>query len=454
VTPLVQDTDNYKHILTGGRQILESTDWTDTTTNCHTDPGGSSPDPTCQDTPTDWKPVFDLGTHQHPGDPKATASDSDPGNHIVALRARGANVYAGFCGSCDPVKLHQQFHSGIATNVAGSKPPKTGSPDGWHVAAANGLPNRIITGLEIAPNDPNTIYVTLGSSAARPFAPLGSLGDDTTNVAGGYVYVSHDAGQNFADITGNLPKIEATWVRQKGNQLVVSNAVGIFVSKDLKGGSWAPLGQGFPNSPVYSFEFEPADANKIVVASFGRGVWEYDFTQRKPGAPSVLGEEIAGGRRPACTDHTGPTSRFLPDLERAAQRKGLGLILRGTSSFRKCQGGAAGRVKRVMVQLKLQSTRTKCRYLTRRGRMGKLTRCSRMPAYFTAKGTTRWSFKVKGPLPRGKYVALVLSKDNLGNTERRSKHRNFRHFRLRSHAVVAGWHGHQSSKVPPPGHPD
>jgi hypothetical protein len=454
VTPLVQDTDNYKHIVTGGRQILESTDWIKTTFNCHKDPGGTSADPTCPDSETDWKPVFDLGTQKHPGDPKATATDDDPGNHVVALRARGANVYAGFCGSCDPVKLHKTFHSGIATNVGGGKAPKTGAPDGWHVAAAKGLPNRIITGLEIDAGDPKTVYVTLGSSAARPFAPLGSLGDDAGGAAGGYVYVSHDAGATFTDITGDLPKIQATWIRQKGNQLVVSDAVGMFVSQDLGGNSWAPLGSGFPASPVYSFELEPADPNKIVVASFGRGVWEYDFTPRKAGSSGVLNQDIAGGTRPNCGDHAGPTSRFLSNLKKAAKRSGKGLVLRGTSSYKRCKGGAKGKVKRVVIQLKLQVTKKKCRYLTRKGRLGKASRCSKVPAFVTAKGTSKWSYKVKGPLPAGKYVAYVLAKDDLGNTERRSAHRNFRHFRIRGRAVIAGWHGRQSPKVPPPGHKD
>ncbi|MFL5896609.1 MAG: hypothetical protein ACJ76Z_16040 [Thermoleophilaceae bacterium] len=447
VTPLVQDTDNYKHILTGGRQIVESTDWIDTTFNCHKDPGGSSADPTCPDSPKDWKPVFDLGTFQHPGDKDAKPAPENPNNVAIALRVRGANVYAGFCGSCDPVKLHERFHTGIATNVGGDRPPKTGAPDGWHVAAAKGLPNRIITGIEIAPNDPKTVYVTLGSSAARPFAPLGSLGDEGSS--GGYVYVSHDAGASFSDITGDLPKVQATWVRARGDQLVVSNAVGVFISDNLSGKHWAVLGDGFPTSPVYSFEFEPQDANKIVVASYGRGVWQYDFRARK--GPAVLGQEVAGGKRPRCGDRTGPTSRFLPRLSKAARRSGKGLVLRGTSKYRKCKGGAAGKVKRVVVTLKLQKGK-RCRYLNRKGRLGRFTSCRRKPKLFTAKGTSKWSFKVRGPLPSGRYVALVLAKDNLGNTERRSRHRNFRHFRLRGRAVIAGWHGHQNDKVPPPGH--
>jgi hypothetical protein len=446
----VQDTDNYKHVVTGGRQIVETTSWLDTTTNCRKDAKGNNTAPTCTDLDTDWKAVFDLGTRNHPGDAAATAADDDPGNHVVALRSRGAAVYAGFCGSCDPVKLHKQFHTGIATNVGGSKPPKTGTADGWHVAAANGLPNRIVTGLEIDVKDPKTVYVTLGSSASRPFAPLGSLGEDASSSAGGYVYVSHDAGQTFTDITGDLPKIQATWVRQKGDQLVVSDAIGMFVSKDLGGNSWAPLGAGFPSSPVYSFELEPADPNKIVVASFGRGVWEYDFTQRK--GPAVLNTQIAGGKRPTCGDHAGPTSRILSNLKKGVRRNGKGLVLRGTSKFTRCKNGAKGKVKRVVVQLKLQVTKKRCRYLTKKGRLGKATRCTKVPAFMTAKGTSKWSYKVKGPLPSGKYIAYVLAKDDLGNTERRSEHRNFRHFRVAGRAVIAGWNGRQSPKVPPPGH--
>jgi hypothetical protein len=353
------------------------------------------------------------------------------------------------------VKLHQQFHSGIATNVGGSKPPNTGTPDGWHVAAAKGLPNRIVTGLEIDAKDPKTVYATLGSSAARPFAPLGTLGDDASGSAGGYVYVSHDAGETFTDITGDLPKIQASWIRQKGDQLIVSDAVGMFVSQDTGGKSWAPLGSGFPSSPVYSFELEPGDPNKIVVASFGRGVWEYDFTARKSGTSGVLNQEVAGGKRPNCGDHAGPTSRFLSNLHKAAKRSGKGLVLRGTSKYQRCKNGAKGKVKRVVIQLKLQVTKKKCRYLTKKGRLSKKrTRCTKVPAFVTAKGTSKWSYKIKGSLPSGKYIAYVLAKDDLGNTERRSAHRNFRHFRIRGRAVIAGWHGRQSPKVPPPGHKD
>ena len=168
----------------------------------------------------------------------------------------------------------------------------------------------------------------------------------------------------------------------------------------------------------------------------------------------MLGTETAGGKRP-CSDRTGPTSRFLRNVKQAANRKGKGLVLHGTSAFKKCQGGAKGKVKRVVVSLELKVSKKKCRFLTKKGRLGKAKSCKKgKPAYFTAKGTSKWSFKVKGPLPAGKYLGLVKAKDDLGNTERQSRHRNFRHFRLRGKAVIAGWHGRQSNTVPPPGHKD
>jgi hypothetical protein len=97
-------------------------------------------------------------------------------------------------------------------------------------------------------------------------------------------------------------------------------------------------------------------------------------------------------------------------------------------------------------------TKKKCRYLTKKGSLSKAKSCKAKPAYFTAKGTSKWTFKVRGPLPAGKYLALVRARDNIGNSERQSAHRNFRHFRLTAKAAQSGWNGRQSNKVPPPGH--
>lgn len=290
VTPLVMDPHSARHIVTGGRQIAETT-YGPTTT----DHGSGKP--------TDWKYVYNLGTKSSPGDATAKATQSDPANHVVALAVDGANVYAGYCGSCDPVKLHQVFHGGLATNVGGKAQPKTGTGSGWHIAAARGLPQRSITSVTMDPKNPRTVYVTLGASAARYFAPIGSLGESAAQAGGGYVYKSTNAGESFTDITGDLPRIQATWSLVRGGQLLVADALGVFASSGLSGGHYSPLGKGLPSAAVFSMELKPGDPNTLVAASFGRGAYVYRFPSgaRLPtdGVPSVLPPTASGGRLPA-----------------------------------------------------------------------------------------------------------------------------------------------------------
>jgi hypothetical protein len=248
VTPLVMDPHNAKHIVTGGRQIAETTVGPATTTS------------------SGWKNVYDLGVRSSPGDGgKATADD--PANHVVSLAVDGADIYAGFCGSCDPVKLHQKFHGGLATNVGRD----------WHIAKAKGLPQRFITSVTMDPKNHKTVYATLGASAARYWAPIGALGDDASASGGGYVYKSTDGGESFTDITGDLPKLQATWSVVRGGQLLVANAVGIFASAGTNGGHYAPLGKGLPTAAVFSMGLKPGDPNTLVAASYGRGGYVYRF---------------------------------------------------------------------------------------------------------------------------------------------------------------------------------
>ncbi len=97
-----------------------------------------------------------------------------------AVGVRGANEYVAYCGYCDPATQGIPFANGIATNVGGSAPPQIGSSAGWHQASAlcsdcqtaNGkLPERYINSIQEDPNDPNTVYVTLGGYGRRWIPP-------------------------------------------------------------------------------------------------------------------------------------------------------------------------------------------------------------------------------------------------------------------------------------------
>jgi hypothetical protein len=197
---------------------------------------------------------------------------------------RGAAEYVGYCGDCDPVRDHAVFGGGIATNVAGDSPPAAGSPNGWHIARAAGLPHRIITSIVIDPSNARHIFVTLGSSTLRPYVPPGALGNDGVAVRAGALYESLDAGQTFTDASGNLPRIGAAWVAFHRRQLVVADAVGVFASTasvpakaPARHVRFGVLGRGLPSVSVFSLAFQPGDPEELIAATFGRGVWRYRF---------------------------------------------------------------------------------------------------------------------------------------------------------------------------------
>ncbi|HVT36753.1 MAG TPA: hypothetical protein VHE37_14280 [Nevskiaceae bacterium] len=243
----MMDPTDATHMMTAAKEVMEMT----------AGPSGS------------WTQVFDLGTSSNAG---------GANNIMSALDLQGDNAYVGFCGVCDILNNQAAgFHNGIATNVNGDKPPQRGTSDGWHFAAAGGLPNRYISGVEIDPADPRTVYVTLGGYANRGWEPPGSYLDANPDIGSGHVFVSHDAGEHFSDISGNLPDVHATAILLRQGQLIVGTDIGAFISSDVGGSSWAPLGNALPAMPILQFQLMPGDDSKLVAATFGRAIWTYTF---------------------------------------------------------------------------------------------------------------------------------------------------------------------------------
>jgi hypothetical protein len=315
------------------------------------------------------------------------------------------------------VKLHRVFHTGFATNVGGTKPPKRGTSDGWHIAAARGLPDRIITSVVPDPGDPKTVYVTLGISGARYFAPIGSLGEDTSTAGGGHVYKSTDAGETFHDISGDLPDVQATWALVRDGQLIVGTAIGAYASRGTNGGDYAPLGKDLPAVAIYSMQLKPGDPNTLVAATYGRGDYTYRFAN-----PRGVGAGQAG-----CGDHIRPVSHVSRKAAKAS-RTGR-LRLRGSSSDRGCGPKGRGKVKRVRISVARASGK-KCRYLNRKGHLGKLRSCKRT-VYLAARGTKHWRFTGRRNLARGKYKIWIRAVDTAGNVEKKNRKRNYVALRVR-----------------------
>jgi hypothetical protein len=281
-TPIEQDPTTPGHVVMGCTQVQEAT--SAYANPCTAPPG--APSATCAVNGSPFATVFDLSTAT--GFPVAPIPS--------ALGVQGANVYVGFCGYCDVVTGGLPFKSGIATNVGGTAPPKIGAADGWHFAAANcascgtpdgKLPQRYIDSIQMDPSDANTVYVTLGGYGRR-WIPPGALGDDVSHIGNGHVFVSHDAGNTFIDISGNLPDAPADWTLIHNGQLVVATDLGVFESADKNGGTWGVLGTGLPTVPVFTIRLSPSNPNLMIAATYGRGVYQYTFSSAPVLVPEVL----------------------------------------------------------------------------------------------------------------------------------------------------------------------
>lgn len=113
-----------------------------------------------------------------------------------------------------------------------------------------------------------------------------------------------------------------------------------------------------------------------------------------------------GATRGRCSPRSTPTSVRI-----AAG----GVRIAGTA-----RSGCGG-VRRVEVAV-AKVTRSGCAFLARSGRLGPQRPC--LPArYLRARGTHRWTLRVHGALPRGRYVVRVRAIDRQGDTGRRSVRR-------------------------------
>lgn len=231
-----------------------------------------------------WTTVFDLGVNDATGGAFQSRG---------TLAVQGDAAYVGACGPCNITAAGDQFRNRLATNVGGEAPPQKGTPDGWHVASANGLPNRYLYDIEADPANPETVYVVLGGYSTARWLPDGQYLDSNANRGSGRVFKSIDAGESFVDISGDLPDVITTAIIQRGEQLIVGTDIGVFISSDLDGSAWAPLGD-LPSVPVNQLVLKPGDDRTLFAGTFGRGVQTYDFAKATDGGSGGGGTPDAG----------------------------------------------------------------------------------------------------------------------------------------------------------------
>lgn len=263
VPPFDMNPLNSDHVMTAGQVVIENLAGREATADT-------------------WSAAFDLGTSER--EPNYETDVPPPGRQSSAVDIYGDAAYVGYCAPCHILQTPYPYDSGIATNVGAPDLPEPGTDLGWHIATAEGLPERYISDVAIDPYDPtgHTVYAGLGGYT-RKWVPPGTGVDEAVDVGEGHVFVSTDAGETFTDISGNLPDTPVLSITQRGNQLLVGTDLGAFISADLQGSSWAPLGGAdSPAIPVMDIQLQADDPSVAYLAVYGRGVMRYEFPADQP----------------------------------------------------------------------------------------------------------------------------------------------------------------------------
>lgn len=124
-----------------------------------------------------------------------------------------------------------------------------------------GLPNLYISDIETDPENADRVWVTFSGYDAEH-----------------KVYQSEDGGDTWINITENLPNLPVnciSYLQGSDDGLYVGTDNGVFYHSNAAP-NWSSYNEGLPNVIVNQILFHYGD-QKIIVATYGRGVWRNDF---------------------------------------------------------------------------------------------------------------------------------------------------------------------------------
>ena len=280
LSPFAIDPTDDNHLVAAAQDVKESTKGPNTTVLA---------DPLLgTQVSSDWVTSFDQGES-----PYKNAGAVIPWG-AQGIGVRGAAVYVGSCALCrnslgDPTLIN----SLISTNVKAGCTAKKASTDCWHKAKGIGLPHVGVWTVTINPSDVRTIYVTLNENSL--------VGLDKKVVGAARVMVSHDAGDHFSDITGNLPGSNPRDIVVRNNQLILAGDNGVFTAP-MTGKTWKRLGKGLPQVRMFDLDLDRT-GRYLTVSAYGRGVWVLDFGSKA--TTSSSGPGLTGGPKASAGGSSG-----------------------------------------------------------------------------------------------------------------------------------------------------
>jgi photosystem II stability/assembly factor-like uncharacterized protein len=129
----------------------------------------------------------------------------------------------------------------------------------WNLISGS-LPDRWVTKVMASPFDLSEVFVAF--SGYR-------FGEDN-----GHVYYSTDYGNNWTDISTNLPDIPINDIEMGGLfGYYLATDIGVFQTDNI-GGDWAPFGDGLPSVVVNDLFLESIFSEDLYAATYGRSSYK------------------------------------------------------------------------------------------------------------------------------------------------------------------------------------
>ena len=167
-------------------------------------------------------------------------------NTLSTLAVSSVNKNYVLAGSADG-NIHISLNSGSSWNLISSD-----------------LPDRWITRVAFDPIEDETIYTTI--SGFRWDEPLP------------HVFKSIDLGENWIDISGDLPEIPVNTIAinpMNNENIVVGTDAGVYLTHD-SGDNWENMSGNMPQTPVVALRVNPL-TNMIYAATYGNSIYKVDL---------------------------------------------------------------------------------------------------------------------------------------------------------------------------------
>jgi hypothetical protein len=264
--------------------------------------------------------------------------------------------------------------------------------------------------------------------------------NDTHNVWRYYIATTFSGGQSWTYTTATPDPIHYGDICTAGVQCTGNRNLADFSSATLDPNTGCPM-YAIPGDPQNNSPSNPSHDSGNSWAYAGRQTGGPCLTATgQPTRTALAGGSSAGSSASSttCGGRSGPRSSISKRLAKLSRRR---IRLSGRAIDLVCTGPtstAAYRAKLSKVRVFLfEKKGRKCRFLGRKGRLGRARSCSK-PVFLSAKtryikgsSKTLWKLSKKVHLSRGTYTAGVRSTDRFGHVETRKRSYNTTRLRVR-----------------------